>query len=1068
MKIHEVLFALPHGKGIVREDNQWTNGSMYQAYNEIGTILNPLSIVGIGVDFGHSLIALIDGASRVREIVWFDDESLIPNSNQMCLNNIRYYFEHLSKVSKQVDVQYSYSKNLLLNAISEGKKYDLIHIRGDSSYNSTFDNLNIAYHLSPKVILVDGYLRYEEVRHAASVLASLYCFRYAVFPKHDGIAIIDRTPQCSIISKLVESNVQIDFVEPFQEMINRKTCWCGGTLSEQSVHPLYNHCDNCGTFVYPGTVSEEGIKKLYKCSDYWYTHVQAMGFPTLEERGEYILKQRVPRWYDLVLRYAKKIDPLLEIGCAEGSFLWYCKDKGIPSVVGVEVDEDTCSFARKKYGLEHVYSGVFPHVSLPYTKYNVICAFDVLEHFADPLLSLRAMKNLLGDGGILIIQTPIYRGEGATWLHFKPPEHLYLLTEESARLLFDRAGFDVISVEDGFIREDKIFILQKKVDVDALVIPRRNSTIKESTAEFSIAVGLIEHFGDIVACEPVSRYLRYMYPSAYIVWCVRKEYVEILRNNPYLDEVVTVHCLTEWIEIKESGIYNQYVDLHIDRRKCPVCGRELVKDTPFRVTGETYFKVGNLLSAFSKGAGLPALDGVPRVYIDEATVEAVNHLSLPRRFVVFHAMANESDRDWHKAGWAALLAYLKNKYDLPVVEIGVRPVLSQFSDLVVNLCGKTTLLETAEIIRRAALFVGVESGPAHMAYALGTDAVILLGQYRSFQRYIPYSKVEEKSKNFKLVYSRGGPAQNVHIEDVCRAIDDFLQQSTLCVQNSQERELQNPGYCQRTLLDSRYSLDEQSVVLFSQVLSHGNDIESIRYALRIAARKYAHEYHSDKLGNGAEKSTALLVDLVHLLLHYGIVTVDRGNVYKGWQLIYRGLRRAHEEDIWENYCTIDQQFGVRKHLNTYFQDLESTEDFPKEFMYAFSLFLALEQQFDGALQVIEAVQNRDPMDKEAEKIQTLIHRSIERYLRKTAKAGSALLEQAEEYIQNGRFSLAEELLYQILSSCPDNVDALNDLAVIYIAQGKVEKSITVLNKVLVLDPVNEIAIENLQAIFTST
>jgi ADP-heptose:LPS heptosyltransferase len=50
-----------------------------------------------------------------------------------------------------------------------------------------------------------------------------------------------------------------------------------------------------------------------------------------------------------------------------------------------------------------------------------------------------------------------------------------------------------------------------------------------------------------------------------------------------------------------------------------------------------------------------------------------------------------------------------------------------------------SILETAEVIRRASLFIGVDSGPAHMANAMGTPGVVLLGRYEAFDQYMPYT-----------------------------------------------------------------------------------------------------------------------------------------------------------------------------------------------------------------------------------------------------------------------------------------------------------------------------------------
>ena len=92
-----------------------------------------------------------------------------------------------------------------------------------------------------------------------------------------------------------------------------------------------------------------------------------------------------------------------------------------------------------------------------------------------------------------------------------------------------------------------------------------------------IVVGLIEHLGDIVACEPVARYLKLNHPDGHLSWVVGPEYREIIDTNPYIDETVTVDCLTDWMKISAHGRYDQVVDLHANYRICQHCQIPLVK-----------------------------------------------------------------------------------------------------------------------------------------------------------------------------------------------------------------------------------------------------------------------------------------------------------------------------------------------------------------------------------------------------------------------------------------------------------------------------------------------------------
>jgi ADP-heptose:LPS heptosyltransferase len=56
---------------------------------------------------------------------------------------------------------------------------------------------------------------------------------------------------------------------------------------------------------------------------------------------------------------------------------------------------------------------------------------------------------------------------------------------------------------------------------------------------------------------------------------------------------------------------------------------------------------------------------------------------------------------------------------------------------VLNLAGKTTLIDLAELIRAAKLLIGNESGAVHLAAAVGTPSVSIVGGGH-YGRFIPY------------------------------------------------------------------------------------------------------------------------------------------------------------------------------------------------------------------------------------------------------------------------------------------------------------------------------------------
>ncbi len=301
---------------------------------------------------------------------------------------------------------------------------------------------------------------------------------------------------------------------------------------------------------------------------------------------------------------------------------------------------------------------------------------------------------------------------------------------------------------------------------------------RESNVRF-IAITLIEHLGDIVACEPVSRYVRSKEPTAKIIWLVKKEYRELVESNPSVDLVVNVHCLTEKDYLTAWCRFDQLFDLHFFERYCALCGEPSTRMRPKKknsseITLHNFYNYGNILQSMSLFAGLPPLDEPPYVYITEKVKSNIDALLLPPQCVVFHCSSNTIEKDWHREKWERLACYINAKYGYCAVEVGLQSVFGDSENMLYrNTAGELTILETAEVIRRAKLFIGIDSGPAHLANAVGTRGIVLLGSYLGFKKYNPFSGNYGNSKNASLIYVEG-VIDNISVETVQQSVDAVL------------------------------------------------------------------------------------------------------------------------------------------------------------------------------------------------------------------------------------------------------------------------------------------------------
>ncbi len=113
-------------------------------------------------------------------------------------------------------------------------------------------------------------------------------------------------------------------------------------------------------------------------------------------------------------------------------------------------------------------------------------------------------------------------------------------------------------------------------------------------------------------------------------------------------------------------------------------------------------------------------------------------------YVVLNPGSNEPGRRWPFAGYVALARRLADR-GLRVVFIGSsdeKPSASELERIealpgMIDLYGKTTLPEIMDLMKGAAAVVSNDTGPAHLAIALGAPTVVVVGGGH-FGSFVPY------------------------------------------------------------------------------------------------------------------------------------------------------------------------------------------------------------------------------------------------------------------------------------------------------------------------------------------
>lgn len=133
-------------------------------------------------------------------------------------------------------------------------------------------------------------------------------------------------------------------------------------------------------------------------------------------------------------------------------------------------------------------------------------------------------------------------------------------------------------------------------------------------------------------------------------------------------------------------------------------------------------------------------------------------LKIDREYFIIFPGASWYGRQWPTGCFAEVSEYLHKKYGLQVVLCGssaevalCKRVADKVSVESVNLAGKTTLSELAELIRGAKLLIANETSAIHIAAAVGTPSVCILGGGH-YGRFMPYPEDIEGIKPFIAIH----------------------------------------------------------------------------------------------------------------------------------------------------------------------------------------------------------------------------------------------------------------------------------------------------------------------------
>lgn len=140
----------------------------------------------------------------------------------------------------------------------------------------------------------------------------------------------------------------------------------------------------------------------------------------------------------------------LDVGCSAGFVVRAAEDAGFEGW-GVDIETGGIAYGRDNLGLSRLAGGLLDEQGYPDAHFDVISAYDVIEHVPDLNAFLAELKRILAPRGVIDVGTPDIGHWRVPrrleeWNELKPSEHLYYFDRTTLARLVERHGLAIAHV----------------------------------------------------------------------------------------------------------------------------------------------------------------------------------------------------------------------------------------------------------------------------------------------------------------------------------------------------------------------------------------------------------------------------------------------------------------------------------------------------------------------------------------------------------------------------------------------------------------------------------------------
>jgi len=182
----------------------------------------------------------------------------------------------------------------------------------------------------------------------------------------------------------------------------------------------------------------------YQPPSYYEDYIMTNSYSDVMQRLQQAQMERL-----LALREGSPPASLVEIGCGDGSFMKYARDR-VPRILGIEPSQRFADEAIRQ-GFEVKIGYVSAGSSLTEEKFDSFASRQVFEHLPDPLDVLTGIRQMLNPGAVGLIEVP-YGHRSLRMKRFFDffPDHVNYYSVNSLVALATDAGLNVVSCNEAF------------------------------------------------------------------------------------------------------------------------------------------------------------------------------------------------------------------------------------------------------------------------------------------------------------------------------------------------------------------------------------------------------------------------------------------------------------------------------------------------------------------------------------------------------------------------------------------------------------------------------------------